>query len=71
MNRCPITYQPCETIYSPKGLKLLSRHLTGLSNLPFTGEELRREAAAQADKISIQGGTAKAIGPVECKKEAI
>jgi len=55
MNRCPITYQPCDGIYSAQGLKLLSRHLTGLKKLQFTPEELRQEAAARSDKISIQG----------------
>ncbi len=55
MNRCPITYAVCLEKYSPEGLKLFSRRLTGLSPLPFSGEELRLEAAAQAEKMSIQG----------------
>lgn len=55
MNRCPLTYGPCEGRYSEVGLKRLSRRLTGLHDLPFTAEELRREAAARAGKLSIQG----------------
>lgn len=55
MNRCPITYEFCDGMYSEKGLKFFSRRLTGLEELPFTVEELRREAAARSDKMSIQG----------------
>lgn len=55
MNRCPLTYEPCEGRYSPEGLKRLSRRLADLRDLPFTAEELRREAAARAAKLSIQG----------------
>jgi serine/threonine-protein kinase HipA len=55
MNRCPITYQPCAGKYSEHGLKLLSRSLTTLYDLPLTAEQLRREAVAMAAKMSIQG----------------
>jgi len=56
MNICPITYQPCgEENYSADGLKLLSRNLTQLNNLPLTQEEQLRESAARADKMSLQG----------------
>lgn len=55
MNRCPITYQPCAERYSEQGLKLLSRNLTTLHDLPLTTEQLLREAAARAVKMSIQG----------------
>jgi serine/threonine-protein kinase HipA len=55
MNRCPITYEPCEGLYSSNGLKRLSRQLTGLRPLSFTSQELRQEAAARAGKMSIQG----------------
>jgi serine/threonine-protein kinase HipA len=55
MNRCPISYEPCSGLYSPKGLKSLSRQLTDLNELPFTSQELRREASARAIKMSIQG----------------
>ena len=55
MNRCPITYQPCVDKYSEQGLKLLSRSLRTLHDLPLTAEQLRREAVARAAKMSIQG----------------
>lgn len=55
MNRCPITYQPSADKYSKQGLKLLSRNLKTLHDLPLTTEQLRREAAARAAKMSIQG----------------
>lgn len=55
MNRCPITYEPCEGTYSSNGLRLLSRHLASLQPLSFTSQELRQEAAARAGKMSIQG----------------
>lgn len=55
MNRCPISYEPCAGRYSEKGLKLLSRQLTDLTDLPFSARELRQEAAARVGKMSIQG----------------
>lgn len=56
MNICPITYKPCDyKKYSEKGLKLLSRNLAQLKDLPLTQEEQLREAALRADKMSIQG----------------
>lgn len=55
MNRCPITYEPCEGRYSPNGLRLLARTLSDLQPLPFTPLELRQEAAIRAGKMSIQG----------------
>lgn len=55
MKRCPITYEPCEGLYSNNGLKQLSRQLTDLKPLSFTSQELRQEASARATKISIQG----------------
>ncbi|HEY3371320.1 MAG TPA: HipA domain-containing protein [Prolixibacteraceae bacterium] len=56
MNRCPITYEPCEEdIYSKKGLKMLSPALENLTLLSLTAEELRAEAMHRATKMSIQG----------------
>ena len=52
---CPITYQQSETKYSTKGLKILSRRLVELKDLPFTSEELRKEAASRSSRMSIQG----------------
>jgi len=55
MNRCPLTYEPCDGLYSRSGLKRLSRQLADLQPLSFTSRELRQEAAARAAKMSIQG----------------
>jgi serine/threonine-protein kinase HipA len=70
MNICPITYQPCgDKKYSDKGLKLLSRNLTQLNDLPFTQEEQLREAAIRADKMSIQGVQPKLSAKLDVKDE--
>ena len=56
MNRCLITYEPCENrLYSSKGLKKLSQKLTELHALPYSAETLRREAVIRMVKMSIQG----------------
>lgn len=56
MNRCPITYEQCDTAkYSERGLKMISPRLGHLNDLPFTATELRREAVNRAKKLSIQG----------------
>jgi serine/threonine-protein kinase HipA len=67
MNRCPLTYEPCEGLYSHSGLKRLSRHLTGLQPLSFTSLELRKEAAARASKMSIQGMQPKLSARLQIK----
>lgn len=69
MNRCPITYQICDGRYSAKGVRLLSRSLTELKELPFSAQELRREAAARSDKISIQGVQPKLSARLNIKKQ--
>lgn len=56
--RCPITYQqlqPGETLYSRKGLALLSRTLRTLEEFPYSQEEQIKEAGTMAAKMSIQG----------------
>ncbi|MGO9482357.1 MAG: HipA domain-containing protein [Candidatus Kryptoniota bacterium] len=56
MNRCPITYQPCgDEKYSKEGLRLLSRSLATLDDIPLSQEDQLKEAAARATKMSIQG----------------
>lgn len=70
MNICPITYQPCgDKKYSDNGLKLLSRNLTQLKDLPLTQEEQLREAAIRADKMSIQGVQPKLSAMLNVKDE--
>jgi serine/threonine-protein kinase HipA len=56
-------------MYSETGLKLLSRRLTGLKELPFTAQELRQEAAARAGKMSIQGVQAKLSAQLNIKEQ--
>lgn len=59
MNRCPITGAPLPAgqagRYSREGLRRLSPRLADLAPLPFGAAELLVEAAARADKMSIQG----------------
>lgn len=55
MNRCPISYEPCEGQYSMNGLKLLSSRLTHLNILEYSAAEQRAEAHKRAAKMSIQG----------------
>jgi serine/threonine-protein kinase HipA len=69
MNRCPISYEPGESRYSAKGLKLLSRQLTNLQDLPFSAGELRQEAAARAGKMSIQGVQPKLSARLRIKEQ--
>lgn len=69
MNRCPITYETCEGLYSSNGLKRLSRQLTGLRPLSFSSQELRQEAAARAGKMSIQGVQPKLSARLRIKEQ--
>ena len=57
MNRCPISYEPCEgdNKYSQKGLKTLSKQLKSLNAFPYTAKEQVQLAVELASKISIQG----------------
>ncbi|MCK5170373.1 MAG: HipA domain-containing protein [Bacteroidales bacterium] len=55
MSKCPITYETCESKYSPNGLKLLSRNLSDLKDIEYSAEEQRHEAAVRATRMSIQG----------------
>ena len=55
MSKCLITYDPCVGDYSSNGLRLLNKKLIHISPLNFTQSQLRTEAMAICDKISIQG----------------
>lgn len=70
MKRCPITYEEIgkKELYSAQGLKALSRKLTRLDPLPFTAQELRMEAAARAEKMSIQGVQPKLSAVLKIKE---
>ncbi|MCD8554738.1 HipA domain-containing protein [Seleniivibrio sp.] len=53
--KCPITYMETDSRYSTDGLKAINRNLKKLHDLPYTKDELRFEAAARSEKMSIQG----------------
>lgn len=59
MSRCPITGEPLPAghagRYSQAGLRRLSPRLRELTPLPFSAAALLIEAAARADKMSVQG----------------
>lgn len=55
MSICPITYESCEGKYSLRGLQKLSRSLRQLDDLPYTAADQVFEAAARAQKMSVQG----------------
>ena len=69
MNRCPISYQVVEGgKYSTKGLKLLSRSLSTLADLPFSAQEQRQEAARRMKRMSIQGVQPKLSAVLNTRK---
>ena len=68
MNICPITYEPCEGKYSPRGLLKLSRSLQQLQDLPYSASEQIFEAAARAPKMSIQGVQPKLSAVLNTRK---
>ena len=56
MNRCPITYVTCgDATYSRAGLRALSPNMATLNDFPYDARQQRREAAARAGNMSIQG----------------
>ena len=56
MNRCPITYAPCDdATYSRAGLRALSPNLAALNDFPYDARQQRREAVVRAGSMSIQG----------------
>ncbi len=68
MNRCLITYEPCEgRRYSQKGLNQLSPRLTELHAFPYSAEALRKEAAIRMVKMSIQGMQPKLSARLDVK----
>lgn len=69
MSICPITYEPCDGKYSPRGLKQLSRSLTEFRDLPYTASDQVFEAAARAPKMSIQGVQPKLSAVLNTRKK--
>jgi serine/threonine-protein kinase HipA len=68
MSTCPITYEPCEGKYSPRGVRTLSRRLTTLQDLPYSASEQVHEAASRAPKMSIQGVQPKLSAVLNIRK---
>ncbi len=67
---CPISYEKCGSKkYSDKGLKILSRQLTGLKDFPYNAAQQRKEAIIRAEKMSIQGVQPKLSAILNIKKQ--
>jgi serine/threonine-protein kinase HipA len=66
--KCPVTYRETDGIYSSEGLKTINRNLKCLHDLPYTKEELRFEAAARSEKMSIQGVQPKISAKLNVKE---
>ncbi len=72
MKICPITYEEFSDPgkYSKQGLRLLSRELSGLADLPYDAEEQRQEAITRARKMSIQGVQLKLSARIDFKAQS-
>lgn len=73
MSICPITYEnlkPHEKIYSQEGLKKISPTLKNLNIFPLTALDQRKQALAQASKISVQGMQPKLSAVLSLKEES-
>lgn len=72
MKICPITYEPFsgEGKYSEEGLRLLSKNLKTLADLPYGAEEQRQEAIARSPKMSIQGMQLKLSARLDLKSQS-
>jgi len=72
VNICPITYELFSGPgrYSEEGLKLLSRKLVALADLPYDAEEQRKEAVARSTKMSIQGVQLKLSARLDLKGQS-
>lgn len=71
MKYCPITYDMInnQSVYSQRGLRLLSPKLKDLQPLPLSAVEQRQEAIARAGKMSIQGIQTKLSARLSIKEE--
>lgn len=72
MNYCSISWNKLtenETFHL-QGLKKISPRLKHLNNLNLSSEELRREAASRADKMSIQGVQPKLSAVIDIKNSS-
>jgi serine/threonine-protein kinase HipA len=71
MKRCPITYEiiSAQENYSQRGLRLLSPQLKNLHSLELSAGEQRKQALANAGKMSIQGVQTKLSAQLKIKEE--
>lgn len=69
MRKCPLSYLNVEDRYHQPALRRLNPRLTDLADLDFTSEELLEEAAARADKLSIQGVQPKLSARLNLQKQ--
>lgn len=69
MNKCPITYEWTEGLYSKKGLQLLSYRLKNLKLFALTSHEQVQKALEIVEKLSIQGVQPKLILHLNVSKE--
>lgn len=71
MRYCPITYDLLEdnALYSNKGLHQLLPKLRTLEILPYSTQEQRKEAAARATKLSIQGAQSKLSAILDLRQQ--
>ena len=70
MSKCPLSYKEVEGRYDSTALKRLNHRLSDLKDLSYTSEELLREAAARADKLSIQGVQPKLSARLDLKSQS-
>lgn len=72
MKICPITYEEFSDPgnYSKEGLRLFSRSLSTLTDLPYDADEQRKEAIARAPKMSIQGVQLKLSARLDLKTQS-
>jgi len=69
MNKCPLTYLPCDTLrYHPKGLRRWHRNLTNLEDLAYSAQEQRLEASGRMHRMSIQGVQPKLSATLDIQK---
>lgn len=69
---CPITYEWVEGerpfLFSSRGLKILSSHLTQLNPLDYTQQALRTLATVQADSVGFSGSQTKLAMGLQVQK---
>lgn len=69
MNKCPLTYEPCDTRYSATGLKSLSPKLGSLKDFPYSKSNQLKLAFDLSDKLSFSGVQPKIGGKLNIKEE--